>query len=490
MGAPRIEPSRRDVLRAATATPLIAAVACHAPRDPSGSGVGTPGHLPRNLLLIVSDDQSRTDLGCYGNPACSTPNIDRLASEGARFECGYTPVPLCQPARSSIYTGLYPHRNGATGFGPIRAGVPTWPELLGGECFAGWMGKRNVQPPERFPFDVHFGVGMLQLEGRDPARYERFFAELLDRVGERRFAAIVNLRDPHRPFQADRFVPEVGGRPAAGHSPGDVWVPPFLWDTSGTRDDLAAYYDALRRMDDSAGRVLRVLAERGHAGDTLVVFTSDNGMPFPFGKSTLYEPGINVPFVVRWPGVVEPGRTSRAFVNLVDLLPTALETFGVPRPRPLDGRSLLPLLRGETSTLHRHVVAVQDELLTEPNNPHRPDSALSASTDTPVSRSIRDRRYKYVRNFHTTVEFTNNVLVHSQTWQSWKREVDDHPGLAERMRVLRFRPKHELFDLERDPWELENLAFDREQLETRERLRSELKGWMVREGDPMGGEFY
>jgi N-sulfoglucosamine sulfohydrolase len=468
---------RRDLLKAALSAPVVA-TACATTREPAEG-------LPRNLLLFVSDDQSRFDLGCYGNPACTTPNVDRLAAQGMRFDRAYSPVGLCMPARSSLYTGLYPHKNGATGFGPILPDVPTWPELLGGECRTAMMGKFNVKPRERFPFDFYEGLGRKTGPGVDPASYERSFESLLEMAGQRRLAAIVNLKDPHRPFNEDLYVPQVDGKPAPAHDPAEAWVPPCLWDTEATREELADYYDALRRLDDSVGRVLRLLEESGRAGDTLVIFTSDNGMPFPFGKSTLYEAGINVPFVVRWPGVVSPGSANPALVGLVDLLPTALDAFEVPAPGPLDGRSLLPLLRGEASAVRTRSIGVHDDLLREPSREGRQDLVFANKRPTPRSRSIRDERFKYIRNFDTQYEFSNNVLEHSRTWASWQRAAVDAVPLRERIRVLRFRPTEELFDLAADPWELTNLAADPRHTATRERLAAELRDWMRREDDPL-----
>jgi N-sulfoglucosamine sulfohydrolase len=468
---------RRDLLKAAATTPFVAAAACTTMREPG------PG-LPRNLLLIVSDDQSRFDLGCYGNPACTTPNVDGLAAEGMRFDRAYSPVGLCTPARSSLYTGLYPHKNGATGFGPILPEVPTWPELLAGACVTAMMGKYNVQPRERFPFDFFDGLGVKTGPGVDPASYERGFASLLQAAGTRRFAAIVNLKDPHRPFDEDLYVPEVDGKPVAAHDPDDAWVPPCLWDTPATRKELSDYYDALRRLDRSVGHVLGLLAESGRAEDTLVIFTSDNGMPFPFGKSTLYEAGINVPFLVRWPGVVAAGSVHPALANLVDLLPTALEAFDVPSSDSFDGHSLLPLLRGEVSAVRSRSIGVHDDMLKEPNRVKRQRN-FPTRAPTPRSRSIRGERFKYIRNFDTQLEFTNNVLEHSWTWSSWGHVAANDPALRARMDGLRFRAEEELFDLEADPWELENLASVPEHRATMRQLASELREWMRREADPL-----
>ena len=131
---------RRDVLKAAAGTPFLTALAF-------AEGPERDERRPRDLVLIISDDQSRFDLGCYGNAACTTPNVDRLASEGARFSAAYTPVSLCMPARSCLYTGLYPHKHGATGFDPVRAGVKTWPMWLSGASYAASVGVRMISAP-------------------------------------------------------------------------------------------------------------------------------------------------------------------------------------------------------------------------------------------------------------------------------------------------------------------------------------------------------
>ena len=208
---------RRDLLKAAAGAPWLTALAF-----PERSERGDA--RPRDLVLIVSDDQSRFDLGCYGNAACTTPHVDRLAAEGARFTAAYTPISLCTPARSCLYTGLYPHKNGAQGFEPVRADVRTWPMWLSGGLATGMVGKLNVRPPEQFPFEILSRGGPLAKEGRSPARYEKLFAEFLAEVGERRFAVVVNVKDPHRPFDEDRFTDEMAS--PTQHAPGDVWIPP------------------------------------------------------------------------------------------------------------------------------------------------------------------------------------------------------------------------------------------------------------------------
>jgi N-sulfoglucosamine sulfohydrolase len=462
--------SRRELLAAAAATPLLGCAL--SPREVQTPLAQSPLEHPRkpkHLILLVSDDHSRTDLGCYGNRDCHTPNLDRFAAQGMRFERGYTVVGVCKPSRSALYTGLYPHRNGATGFKPVDANVATWCELLKPDvCATGMIGKLNVKPIEKFGFERWVRPKRVG-DARAPDPMAEALREMITSFGDRRLAIVVNLKDPHRPFREPLRDPSDPSAPIP-HDPAKLTLPPSFADTPEARAELAAYYDFVWRLDKTVGRLLAVLEETGIAQDSLVVMTSDNGQPFPFAKTTLYEAGINLPFLARWPGGTSPGSTSRAFVSLVDLLPTALDVFGVAHDGPLDGASLLPLLRGEVASVREHFVGEHNEHLVGKPTP---------------ARSLRTERYKYIRNFAVDGEFTNNVLDHSATWRSWVREAKSDPGLRERMRRLINRPPEELYDLAADPYELVELSGSVEHGAALEECRAKLEAWMKSSGDPL-----
>lgn len=427
------------------------------------ASTGRPTQRPKNLLVLLADDLSGRDLGCYGNADARTPAIDALARDGVRFERAYTAVGVCQPSRSSLYTGLYPHRHGAMGFGPIRADVATWPELLRERgVFTAMVGKLDVDPLEKFPFEHLLRAVDLPVR-RDPAVWEHHMREVIERAADRPFAALLAFVDPHRPFD------EEAGAPLT--DPERVRVPAGLWDTPGTRAELAQYLDCVARLDRSVERVLAVLEQTGRARDTLVVLTSDNGASFPFAKSTLYEPGVRMPLIVRGPGVASAVHGEH--VSLLDLLPTALELFGA-QARELDGRSLVPLLLGGQSLGRQSFVTMQTENNREQARP---------------ARALHTARYKYIRNFGPDVATVSNVVGHTQTWESGKRAAASDPAIAARMRAYLYRPQEELYDLASDPAELTNLADAPQHADVLTRSRNELRTWMEAHGDPSLGDW-
>ncbi len=421
-----------------------------------------------NIVIIVSDDQGKLDLGCYGNKFCTTPNLDSLAREGMRLTNAFIPTAICTPSRSALLTGLYPHRSGAYGFRSIKPGVHTLPELMSkGGYRTGIIGKVHVSPLSQFPFDVLVGVGELGF-GRDVDKYAAEVEKFLKKTNDKPFFLMACYADPHRPF------PRKGvgkGRAAEVPNPHDsrkVLIPPFLFDTPETRIELAQYYDAIRRMDRGVGLVLKALRDQGKENNTVIFFTSDNGMPFPFAKTTLYDAGINMPFIVRWPGVVKPASVCDSMLSFIDILPTCLDIAGSPIPKGIDGRSFVPVLRGEKKMFRDVIFASHTDHARKPRVP---------------SRAIRARRYKYIYNFRPDLAFQNNAM-NSPTWKSILKKAATDPKVAARVRSFRFRPREELYDLRTDPYELNNLAGEPSCNRILVGLRTQLREWMKEQKDP------
>jgi N-sulfoglucosamine sulfohydrolase len=427
------------------------------------SSVETKAQRPLSVLVLLADDLSARELPCYGNLDARTPTIDALARGGALFASAYTSVGVCQPSRSSLYTGLYPHHHGAMGFGPIRTDVATWPELLRERgVFTAMVGKLDVDPLEKFPFD-HLLKSVDMPGRRDPAMWGGHVRDVLARANGRPFAAVIGLSDPHRPFDEDD-APRVT-------DPERVRIPKALWDTEGTRREYARHLDCIARLDHTIANALEELARAGRERDTLVVFTSDNGASFPFAKSTLYEPGVRMPLVVGGPGV-KPGRRAD-IVSLLDVLPTVLDLGAAPTPR-LDGRSLARSLFEGVESGRDEFVSMQTENNREQARP---------------ARALHTRRFKYIRNLGPDMPTVSNVVGHSETWESGKVAARKDKAIAGRMKQFLYRPKEELYDLESDPDELVNLAEVPQHAPKLVGLRERLRAWMTAEQDPQLAEF-
>ena len=274
-------------------------------------------HRP-NILLITADDMDVATPGAFGGPPDVTPNIDRLAEEGIRFRRGHVPAAVCQPSRSAMLTGRWPHRNGAEGFEPISDGVPLLTELLATAGYrSGILGKvDHLQPVERFGWDMIREMRELGM-GRDPRAYGLATAEFLRiaaTAGQPWFL-MANAHDPHRPFhhsrqERERFTAEERSTypaPTKTFEPDDARSPGFLPDVPATRREFSDYLSSSRRCDDVVGAVLEALEAAGAVGNTMVVFLSDNGMAFPFAKANCYLRSTWTPLIVRWPDKVPPG---------------------------------------------------------------------------------------------------------------------------------------------------------------------------------------
>jgi N-sulfoglucosamine sulfohydrolase len=331
----------------------------------------------------------------------------------------------------------------------------------------GIIGKVHVSPLSQFPFDTMVGVEQLGF-GRDVDNYGAEVQKFLEQAGDKPFFLMVCYADPHRPFPGKGVKKGPAAEVPDPHDPQKVFVPPFLFDTPETRMEIARYYDAIRRMDRGVGLVLKALQKGGREKDTVVFFTSDNGMPFPFAKTTLYDAGINMPFLVRWPEVVKQDSVSDALISFVDILPTCLDIAGAPIPKDIDGRSFLPVLRGKTRDFREVIFASHTDHAIKPSVP---------------SRAIRTQRYKYIYNLRLDLEFKNNAM-NSPTWRSYLNLAKTDPRVMPRVNSLRFRPREELYDLKVDPHELNNLAQDPERRPVLENLRTRLREWMEQQRDP------
>jgi N-sulfoglucosamine sulfohydrolase len=324
-----------------------------------------------NLLYITADDMNYDSAGWMGSKMGATPNLDALASASHRFVNSHVTVPICQPGRQAMMTGLVPHRSGGLGFNPINSGTPTLVTLLksAGYFTAAVNKHSHMKPDAEFPWDVK-----LEGSGKNPPLFRQQMDDLFKQVAESKkpFFINANIQDPHRPFPGGGAAEEgtaaatkknkkgkkavtTNENLARTYKPEEVTVPDFLEDIPLVRKEVAQYYNGVARVDVNLKGILEALKASGHEQDTVVLFMSDHGMSFPFSKATVYYNGTRSPVILKWPGM-PAAAAHEEFVSSVDILPTLLEILEVGKPPVLDGRSWLPLVRGEKQPDRHYVI--------------------------------------------------------------------------------------------------------------------------------------
>lgn len=300
-----------------------------------------------NIIFIIADDVSWDDIGCYGNPAVRTPNIDRIARQGIRFDNAYLTASSCSPSRNSIISGRYPHNTGAAELHtPLPASQVPFPLLLKeAGYYTVQAGKSHFGPSALRAFDKAY-----ELKEGGTGGEERWLKCLQERPKDKPVFAWFAAMDAHRPWQADNF-----GTP---HNPDKVVVPPFLADTKATRQDIASYYNEIARFDYFVGQVEEELKKQGIDKNTLILIMADNGRPFPRSKTRVYDSGMKTPFVVKWgAGISRPGSVSKSLLSVIDIAPTLLEVAGLPASPTFQGQSFARLFKNPAQDFRQYVFA-------------------------------------------------------------------------------------------------------------------------------------
>lgn len=455
----RLRSGSRRLAFAAFPTAFLAATltgCAGAPDAPLRGTFGEPGRgAPPNVVLFLADDQTGSDSGVYGNEDVPTPHIDRLASQGMRFTHAFTGTAMCAPTRQQLYTGLYPVRSGAyPNHSWVREGTRSLVHAFRERGYrVGLTGKEHFGPESSFPFErLRSEEAASPRQGVDVVAAARF----MSRDRNQPFFLVVASNSPHIPWiEGDRSRFEAG----------TIGVPGYLVDTPETREALVAYYAEITHLDEQLGRVLAALEASGERDETIVIYTSEQGAALPFAKWTLYDAGIRTAMVVRWPSRVAAGSTSEAMVHYVDVAPTLVDAAGGDL-RDVDGRSFLPVLSGRSQAHREYVFGVQTT------------RGVIHGTDYPI-RSVRSRRYKLILNLAATNGFRNTISrpPRNAVLASWEAVA------PERARAYRDRPEVEFYDLESDPWELDNRAGDPALSDLLATHRTALEEWMRSAGD-------
>jgi arylsulfatase A-like enzyme len=434
-----------------------------------------------NILLVLSDDHSAPHVGCYGNAGIKTPNLDQFAAQGLRCDRAYVSCPQCVPSRAAIFTGRSPVAIAMSRFSaPLPRDIKTYPEALRA---AGWFtgvagrtyhmdGAAN-SPESRAVFDKYklttFADRLDYVKtagGNEPSLAQ--FRDFLDLKPQNKpFFLQLCSNDPHRPLNT--CGPEK-------HDPAKIKLPAHYPDTKLVREDFARYYDEIAHFDVFFGEVLAELDKRGLADNTLVAFMGDNGCSQFRGKGTLYEFGIHVPLLVRWPGKIKPGSSTSELISAEDLAPTFLEAAGLPVPAEMTGRSFVKLLRGEPFEGRKYVFAERGA---------HGSGLPQHSSAFDLGRVVVSPTHKLIYNATWQLPYHPVDFAGDAFWKELEQMHQDgklDPKL-DRLYFSATRPMFELFDLQADPSEFHNLAGTPEAAAVERELKAALHEWMILERD-------
>lgn len=433
----------------------LGAAASALPAMAQGANVLAKAERP-NVFFIIADDMTWSDAGCYGNPDVKTPNIDKLAAEGMRFSRCFTATAMCAPSRQQLYTGLYPVKNGAyPNHSRVKPGTKSLAHYLKDLGYrVGIAGKKHYGPPESYPFAT------VAAKADDYAAIEKF----IKRNETQPYCLVVAYKQPHLPWNKGTVQ---------DYDPKKLTLLPYMVDTTETRNGLAKYYAEITYLDAQIAKCMELVDQSGTRNNTMFVFTSEQGSAFCHCKWTLYDSGIRTAFIARWPKRIRAGSVTDAMVQYIDVTPTLIELAGGQLIHGLDGFSFSPVLLGQKDS-HRDVTY----------GVHTTRGIHSGSDCYPV-RSIRTARHKYIMNLNHKVEFSNNITKRDtgSFWKSWVEKAKTDPDAAKKVEMYVRRPAEELYDLEKDHYEINNLAGEPKYRPLMDSLRKRLRTWMGRQGD-------
>lgn len=427
-----------------------------------------------NILFILADDMSAAFSGVYGSTLVKTPNLERLAQHGVTFTHAFSANPSCTPSRAAILTGRYPHKLGEAVnlVGKLDVSHPTYVQLLRKEGYEVAFDRKGWGPGD------YTKMGYSE----NPAGKYLEFTKMLDQLpADKPFFFWFGTHDPHRTFPFGK------GR-ASGINTNDIRVPDFLPDVPEVRSDLADYFWLIQRLDAEVGDLLNALEQSGRLANTIIVMTSDNGMPFPHAKANLYDYGTRMPLIISsFANQVQQNKRNDSFVNLIDLTPTFLDLAGVKNQPILDGKSLLPILKGQTAN-HREEVYLERERHCMARH------EFDKGAGYPM-RAIRTRDFLYIQNLRPDRWPAGDESIPGTP--SVFGDVDGGPTKAfimdnrtdpyvKKFFAMSFekRPAEELYDLRKDPYNVTNVASELAYASVKKELSTKLQEWMKQEKDP------
>ncbi|MEM7601427.1 MAG: sulfatase [Verrucomicrobiota bacterium] len=431
-----------------------------------------------NFVAIIADDHGVYHSTVYGSEEQNTPHMQSLADDGMTFDRAYVASPACAPSRHALISGQMPERNGVVGnhehkLYKLDASESLIHQLIEAGYEVVFRGKVSHGKKEGVVPD-----GVVQLPGDnrllDPANVESYLSEREDKT--RPVALFIGPTDTHTIWPS--------GTEEVAFDPGDAVLPPKTFDTAEARDLMARYNQAVENVDACVGKVRELVRRQLDEDNTLILYTSDHGQNWPFGKWSLYETGVRSPLIAVWPGKIAPGVRTDAMVSWIDILPTFLDLAGVPGAEDIDGKSFQPVLLGETEVHREEIYTV-----------HKGDRTVNVY---PI-RAVRTEKWKYILNLFPEFYNTTHIDVpvfreghrfpgrenshYFPEWQSWIESAESNQEAAQFLHLYHSRPKEELYLLEEDPFEENNLAFDPRYAEVLASMHAKVRARMKALGD-------
>lgn len=407
-----------------------------------------------NVLIFLADDLTYNDIGVYGNKDVKTPNLDKFAQNAVKFNQTYSTAAMCAPTRMELYTGVQPLRNGAhANHSKVHEHIKSFPHYLKPDDYrVALIGKGHIGPRPNFPFDYI----ERKKRGKNETIHLEPAQELIEET-ENPWMLVVASYQPHGPWNL--------GTPEA-YDPASFTVPDYLIDTPELREDLRKYYAEIEVLDQQFANVISFLDKQGNDRDTLIIFLSEQGSSMPFAKWTLYEHGTRAAMMMGWHKAKTKGVEDNSLIQYADILPTILEITGQDVSKlDIDGKSFAGLLDGTANAHRKYVYGTQTT------------RGIYYGTNYPV-RSIRSDKYQLMWNINHEGKFKNGVINSNKAYKSWL-STDQ----KERAMLYQKRPEFELYDVNEDPNQLNNLAGKPELKAIQEQMFADLQVWLKQQGD-------
>jgi len=413
---------------------------------------------PANVLLIVADDCSYFDISCFGSKNTKTPNIDKIAQNGIKFNRAYNSASMSTPTRHCLYTGIYPMKHGGyANHSEVNSDVKSMPHYLGKLGYrVGIAGKLHIHPAANFPFEYVQGF-VENCVSPDPSYTTDGITEFMNRNNDQPFCLVLASINPH--------MPSTGGDPSVFDRKKLV-LPPYFVDTEETREAYARYLAEVHLLDQEVGDAIAILKEKGLYDNTLIIFVSEQGSQFAGAKWTNWSSGVKSAMVAQWPGMIKPGTQTNAIVQYEDILPTIIDIAGGKKEKAIDGISILKVLTGKTDKHRKYAFHVHNNI---PEGPAYP------------IRSVSDGKYRLIWNLTPEKPYVEKHIEKSKWYLTWKDTKTPEAKFI--MNRYKHRPEYEFYDIEQDPIEFKNLIDQPEYAKDIKRMKKELIGWMKSQGD-------